>query len=44
MKTGRDQMQPIVPQPIVMTFGFPSVPVLTSNSPSSRMRWIVWAK
>ena len=44
IKTGRDQMQPMVPQPIVMTLGFPSVPLLTSNSPSSRIRWIVWAK
>ncbi len=44
MKTGRDQMEPIVPQPIVMTFGFPSVPMVTSSNPSSRIRWIVWAK
>jgi len=44
MKTGRDHMQPMVPHPIVMTFGFPSAPVVTSNNPSSRIRWIVWAK
>ena len=41
MNTGRDQMDPIVPQPIVMTLAFPSAPRVTSSNPSSRIRWIV---